>query len=437
MVPGRLAHVSPDCLARALEIMERAWPEGEEHMAKLAVNAPIRLWARSKDVFYSMRTSNHEVDGRGCQYQQVFFDDRGQCHYDHVYATELFSNRSMQPAHDFVMASEYVEMARIHLGPGAARGAASPPGGDEDRLPGLSEPSAKVRACGGGADQAAPPGQHAEVSLRGGEAIGGRLPGAAAGDGAADGAGALTPRGGSRGALPQRPQPLVVRHARHGQDAPGEADRVPALAARRRGHPDLQDALQRAESRLGGADGGPLGAQGIRAGRCSLDWLVVEEVTQLDVALWADIAELSTNRRVRFLLLGDFRQLPAVQDAFGGAPVLHDLAGGCVHELTENRRSDERIFRFLQYLRVDEAEQVPLCRWPGSSSHARAAGHLPGHLARPSHGHQRPREPAARSRGGGAAGAPGAGSRRDEPAAGSGRGSGSWGPVGGCPRGAS
>ena len=108
------AHVSPDCLARALEIMEKAWPEGEEHMAKLAVNALIGLWARSKDVFYSMRTSNHEVDGRGCQYQQVFFDDRGQCHYDHVYATELFSNRSMRPAHDFVMASEYVEMARIH-----------------------------------------------------------------------------------------------------------------------------------------------------------------------------------------------------------------------------------------------------------------------------------------------------------------------------------
>ena len=63
----------------------------------------------------------------------------------------------------------------------------------------------------------------------------------------------------------------------------------------------------------------------IRAGRCSLDWLVVEEVTQLDVGLWADIAELSTNRDVRFLLLGDFRQLPAVQDAFGGAPVLRSL----------------------------------------------------------------------------------------------------------------
>ena len=322
----------------------RSWKEPGPRARSTWPSSPSTLSSDSGPGprFYSMRTSNHEVDGRGCQYQQVFFDDRGQCHYDHVYATEP---------------------------PGAARGAASLPGGDEDRLPGLSEPSAKVRACGGGADQAAPPGQHAEVSLRGGEATGGRVPGAAAGDGAADGAGALAPRGGSRGALPQRPQPPVVRHAGDRQDAPGEADRVAALAARRRGHPDLQDALQRAEPRLGAQTADHWVRKTIRAGRCSLDWLVVEEVTQLDVGLWADIAELSTNRRVRFLLLGDFRQLPAVQDAFGGAPVLrtlkesqllHDLAGGCVHELTENRRSDERIFRFLQYLRVDEAEQVPL-----------------------------------------------------------------------------
>ncbi|CAE7571096.1 pfh1 [Symbiodinium natans] len=60
------------------------------------------------------------------------------------------------------------------------------------------------------------------------------------------------------------------------------------------------------------------------------------------------------------------RQLPAVQDAFAGVPVLrslkdsqllHDLAGGCVHELTDNQRSDETIFRFLHWLRVDEPEQ--------------------------------------------------------------------------------
>ena len=107
----------------------------------------------------------------------------------------------------------------------------------------------------------------------------------------------------------------------------------------------------------------------IRNGSCELDRLVIEEITQLDSSLWADIAELSLNPKVKFLLLGDFRQLPAVLDAFGGAPVtkplkdsrlLHDLAGGCYHELTENHRSDEAVFGFLRYLRVDEAEEPPL-----------------------------------------------------------------------------
>ena len=75
------------------------------------------------------------------------------------------------------------------------------------------------------------------------------------------------------------------------------------------------------------------------------------------------------NTSMRFLLLGDFRQLPAVLDSFAGAEVcrelkdsqlLHDLAGGWCHELSERWRFDEGVFFFLQWLRVDEAEQVPL-----------------------------------------------------------------------------
>ena len=46
------AHVEPRCLAQALEVMEDAWPEGEEHMAKLSVNALIGLWARNQDLVY-------------------------------------------------------------------------------------------------------------------------------------------------------------------------------------------------------------------------------------------------------------------------------------------------------------------------------------------------------------------------------------------------
>ena len=80
---------------------------------------------------------------------------------------------------------------------------------------------------------------------------------------------------------------------------------------------------------------------------------MVEEITQLDMALWADLACVGLNADVKFLLLGDFRQLPAVLDSWAGRPIsaplehsqlIRDLAGGRRHELTENMRSDPGIY---------------------------------------------------------------------------------------------
>ena len=107
------AHVDQESVTQALQQMEAAWPEGEEHYAKLSVNALIGLWARNMDLIYTMRTSNHQFDGSGCQHRELFLDAAGGMHWDHIYVTQLLSNRSCRPVHDFVMASEYVAVCRI------------------------------------------------------------------------------------------------------------------------------------------------------------------------------------------------------------------------------------------------------------------------------------------------------------------------------------
>ena len=68
-------------LEQALQTMEEAWPEGEEHMAKLSINALVGLFARNLDLVYSMRTSNHQVDGEGCSWRQTFTDAAGRMHH--------------------------------------------------------------------------------------------------------------------------------------------------------------------------------------------------------------------------------------------------------------------------------------------------------------------------------------------------------------------
>ena len=108
---------------------------------------------------------------------------------------------------------------------------------------------------------------------------------------------------------------------------------------------------------------------------------------------------------VKFLLLGDFRQLPAVLDSWAGRPIsaplehsqlIRDLAGGHRHELTENR-SDPGIFNFVKWLRVGEG--VPHAGAGQGEAEgalplqARVAGHHAGHQPQQAHGRERSGEP--------------------------------------------
>ena len=92
------SHVDAATLRRALERMDAAWSEGEEHMAKLSVNAMIGLWARSTEVVYSVRSSSSELDGAGADFSQAFAYEGGVV-WDFVYARRLLSNGTYRPIH--------------------------------------------------------------------------------------------------------------------------------------------------------------------------------------------------------------------------------------------------------------------------------------------------------------------------------------------------
>ena len=334
------------------------------------MNALIGLWARNMDLIYTMRTSNHQFDGSGCQHRELFLDAAGRMHWDHIYVTQLLSNRSCRPAHDFVMASEYVAVSRIQGRTG--RRAAEVPESRQNGLRRLPGPAQKVpRASWTAWSRERHPERHARVSMRGGQ--------------------------GPRGPVPDPPNRGRVSLLQHGElrrsrktpcstAAKGEAccltgypgtgktylARQIGTALREEGykvkivtktHSSVQNLGMQAET----AD--HWARSTVRNGYCNIDWLAAEEITQLDTGLWNDIACVSMNRKIKFLLLGDFRQFPAIMDNFAGTPVqrelkhcqlLHDLTDGWHHELTENMRSDPGIFDFLTWLRVDEPREQSL-----------------------------------------------------------------------------
>ena len=91
--------------------MDAAWPEGEERMAKLSVNAMIGLWARSTEVVYSVRSSSSELDGAGADFSQAFAYEGGMV-WNFVYARRLLSNGAYRPIHDAVLGFEHCMVAK-------------------------------------------------------------------------------------------------------------------------------------------------------------------------------------------------------------------------------------------------------------------------------------------------------------------------------------
>ncbi len=107
----------------------------------------------------------------------------------------------------------------------------------------------------------------------------------------------------------------------------------------------------------------------VRAGGVQCDVLVVEELSMINVQLWADLA-LVRFKGIQFICCGDFAQFQAVAESWAGAPtaegalqrsdMLREICDGNRLTLTKNQRSDAKLFNFYTGLRcgLDDARDL-------------------------------------------------------------------------------
>ena len=95
---------------------------------------------------------------------------------------------------------------------------------------------------------------------------------------------------------------------------------------------------------------------------------MIEEFSQMSAYLWNEIA-VCLQKGVQFILLGDPGQLRPIKDMISGNEVkadlvssdlFHELAGGFKMTLTENKRSDQKLFDFYTGLKAGLTSERPL-----------------------------------------------------------------------------
>ena len=243
----------------------------------------------------------------GCQWRQTFTDAAGKVHWDHIYATELFSNYTLRPLHDYVMAQEHVAVAKIrrHLQQVPPRYVVALKTDclvlqdlPKKFLPAVRELTARKHPDGTPVYrfEECLEGQYREPRIEapyldwppGWQRVEDPL---------------LHCLNGKSLLLSGMPGTGKTHLARQIVAQLCELGEVVKLVSKT--HCSVQNLGAGAQT----AD--RFVRRSIRNGSCELDRLVIEEITQLDSSFWADIAELSLNPKVKFLLLGDFRQLPA------------------------------------------------------------------------------------------------------------------------------
>ena len=104
------AHLPPDLLKKPLEKMEAAW--GEIGLQKIACNAMIGTWMLDESYSYSLMSSNDAGDAPANALKRVIHYDGGNV-VDYVTRTHMRSVTTLRPLHDLCMSTEAVRVGQM------------------------------------------------------------------------------------------------------------------------------------------------------------------------------------------------------------------------------------------------------------------------------------------------------------------------------------
>ena len=106
----------------------------------------------------------------------------------------------------------------------------------------------------------------------------------------------------------------------------------------------------------------------VRRGKHPSGWIVVDEISMVDLACLAQLSKLAFCG-LKWILIGDWCQYQPINDRWCGQPLaksfehsslLHTMAGGNSCRLTHNLRSDQRLFDFCGSLCPGGSRRWPI-----------------------------------------------------------------------------
>ena len=380
-------HVDPNLLSEPLRLMIEAWQDVE--MAKLSINSMIGLFLKDELEAFKVRTGGPDDNPGACQ-TRLFEYAPGECVLDYITVTRLHSNQTWRVLADLIMHTEAVrcaQMVYIVKSLGVPQRSIKCVKTDALILKGSLRPKSELLREAAEITFADLPhlrgryGEKRQTFLDCRAAISGRP-----GDdelvfklnASTDPAKAPRPLAGNysephRCATPPQPLPdwksvdayvpgqgLFIR----GMPGTGKSYFLRELIQKLRNQGLVVDVITKTHASAGNLGCGCVTADHysyahILNGSPQCDILCVDELTQIDTALWCLLARL-LHLGIGFVCSGDFNQFPAIRDSWCGTPVvdgtlaksdlLKELCCCNVLTLTENKRSDAALFDFYSGL---------------------------------------------------------------------------------------